>query len=237
MHAFHLSDTQCFQCSVWAAWAGILLMFFGVIAIHTLLRVRAQVVIAERKNQRAIQTAERTFYLFSSRPNHADPAGATPQSAPHSKVSSNAAGLSPRTQSDDGETFQGHNRSVAFAAEASPKQSEMPPELMHVAQTETTSVLFPALKIKPGEKLTKVQAAARRSEALGLVYRNLIIQYTAIGLGVISFGFDAGYIAVSTYITARVNNIGVFQEVSVRVPCLMRLLSNVSPLLHSLPTS
>lgn len=206
--------------SVWAAWAGILFIFFGLIAIHTLLRVRAQVLIAARKKERLVKfSAERTFYLFSSRPNHPDPSAVGQPSNPHSNVSSTAARSSPRTQSDgDAETFEapGNGQSVAFAADAAPKVSEMPPELMHVAQTETTSVLFPALKIKPGEKLTKVQAATRRSEALSLVYRNLIIQYAAIGLGVLSFGFDAGYIAISTYTTARVNNIGIFQEVSFR---------------------
>lgn len=55
--------------------------------------------------------------------------------------------------------------------------AEMAQELVDVVQTETTSVLIPALKARPGEKLTKRQAAARRSSALKLVYRNVLVGY------------------------------------------------------------
>lgn len=55
------------------------------------------------------------------------------------------------------------------------RRDELAPDLVEVMQTETQSVMFPALKFKPNEKLTKVQAAVRRSTALNLVYRNLLV--------------------------------------------------------------
>lgn len=100
---------------------------------------------------------------------------------------------------------------VKLARKKPEHRTERPPELVDTLQTETTSVLFPALKIKPGEKLTKVQAAVRRSGALKLVYRNLLIQYAALGLGTASFAGIALYMATTSYATARTNNIRLYQ--------------------------
>lgn len=120
-----------------------LLIVFFCIASHTLLRVRAQVISAQRKKQ-ALADTQLTFYLFSSR--LAYPDSRRPDSSPASPPPPplNAAKRSP--------------------------------QVIEVEQTATTSVLFPALKVQPGEKLTKAEAVARRSKALRLVYRSLLVR-------------------------------------------------------------
>lgn len=207
--------------------AVICLFVFSSIGIHTLLRVRSQVKLAERKNA-ALTQSQATFYLFSSRVDHPQPP--LPIGTSSGNFSNNVQWSSKKESDYDG------TRSNKFADdELQSQQVELPYELVNASQTETTSVMFPALKVKPGEKLTKVQAAARRYDALRLVYRNLIvsahssvavlecslthispsqIQYLAIGAGTASFGTNALFIACTSYHYARHNKMGIIHESS-----------------------
>lgn len=120
----------------------------------------------------------------------------------------------------------GAHHTVKFGSEVEQRQAtEVPSKIIEVQQTKTTSVMFPALKVRQGEKLTKVQAAARRSSALNLVYRNLLVsivtssctetllillactqvQYVAVGLGIGGYCILALFTACTSYNTTRQN--------------------------------
>lgn len=138
--------------------------------------------VARRKKE-SLTGSHTSFYLFSSQPKLGNPVepvhyvptprisicrGASAASTVAS--TSNSTAVSTEAAEEAGKK-QAHEH---LAGEESGRE-ELLSDLVDVSQTETTSVLFPALKVKPGEKLTKVQAAQRRSKALRLVYRNLIV--------------------------------------------------------------
>lgn len=105
-------------------------------------------VAIAKRKKEALANTQHTFYLFSSRLSHPKSHWPTPSPA-------SPPPLPP-------------------PAEA----SRRPPQVIEVEQTATTSVLFPALRVQPGEKLTRARAVERRSKALSLVYKSLLVSHS-----------------------------------------------------------
>lgn len=139
------------------------------LSFTALLRVRGQVKIANMRRE-AFSGLPATMHLFSSQPEYQE--SRTRSSSPAkvaTKGSLEESALSLTGLQASRFTVDGQNQRHA-------QRTEHLHELIKTVDTERTPVLFPAVKPCPGEKLTVAQAAVKRSGALKLVYRNLLVR-------------------------------------------------------------
>lgn len=134
----------------------------STIALHVLLSLRNLAKVAQRKKEGLVSS--QTFHLFSSRPSSATLVDATPT------FSVRRGSSSASTTADEAYGSMSSQDPLGERTDA-----KLALQVFNASQPQTTSVLFPAVSPQPSEKQTSVQAILRRSTALGLVYRNLLV--------------------------------------------------------------
>lgn len=187
----------------------------AAIAVHVLLRVRAQVAIAERKKD-LLARSQVSLYLFSSRPNYGNPV------EPIHYVPTPTLSRGPSNASTVAAGANGSQASKSLAEVT--EDGQLSSELGGILQ-ESTAVLFPAVRSQLSQKLTKMQAASRRSTALKLVYRNLLLQYAALAAGIAGLGGNALFLTLTMYKTSReVTTMGVFHQAQTLMVCYINVV-------------
>ncbi|CEH13873.1 hypothetical protein CBOM_01767 [Ceraceosorus bombacis] len=226
-----------FTMITWTCWACIIVIVFVPIGFHTLYRIRHQVKLADKKSEMV-----KTFYLFPSQDIHtAVGAERAHRQGPAPPLSAEPGAFSPgspfTSASKAGQIKWGNedDADADAAGDATARAASIPLEERRIgsgedevmqahpdvieqlrdAPQETTTILYPALKPKKGEKkLNQVAAASRRCEQLRLIYRNLVLQYLSIAGGATTFACSAGILAGGTYASARENRIGRNQVIA-----------------------
>lgn len=134
------------------------------IVAHTMLRIRSQVKLDERRRAE-LARARLSFYLFSSRLDY--------ETAQKALTSSGMLSRTLESQEALG-TTGGHAIGSGSDGDQG-QQTELPSSLAYTPHVETISVSFPSLKAQTIKKLSTAESAEKRSEALKLLYRNLLV--------------------------------------------------------------